>query len=145
MPAGPPLEARDRMGRTPLHYAVCGIENPLAPVEPSAASVRALIEAGADVNASDSGGWRPLHFAATSRSNATVVGVLISAGAEVDVQDNYGNTPLWRAVFEYRGDGATILALLEAGARPNVMNTSGVSPRELAHTIDNTDVAKLFD
>ena len=73
-----------------------------------------------------------------------MVGILISAGALVDAQDKNGNTPLSNAVFEYRGDGATILALVGAGASPDIVNAYGVSARELARTIDDSDAAKFF-
>lgn len=98
----------DKAGRTPLHYAAFGVDDRLAPLEPPGVQVRvrALVEAGADVNATDSCGMRPLYFAAmrrsTIRGTSSVVGVLISGGAEVDALDSHGNTPLSNAVCGYR-------------------------------------------
>jgi hypothetical protein len=58
--------------------------------------------------------------------------ILLRAGARVDAPDTRGNTPLWRAVFESRGRGDTIQALLAAGANPDLPNQSGVTPGQLA-------------
>ncbi|MFC9534473.1 ankyrin repeat domain-containing protein [Streptomyces sp. NPDC056975] len=82
----------------------------------------------------------PLHFAAQSQA-APAVGVLLAAGAPVDVGDSNGNTALFNAVFNYRGDPATLQALLAAGADPEQQNAKGMSPRGLADLIGNYDVA----
>ena len=70
--------------------------------------------------------------------------ILIAAGAPVDLRDSNGNTPLWRAVFSSRGDGAVIKLLRDAGADPYAENASGVTPRALARTIANFDVTQFF-
>ena len=70
--------------------------------------------------------------------------ILLRAGAMVDAQDTRGNTPLWRAVFESRGRGDTIQALLAAGANPDLPNQSGVTPGQLAERIANLDVAQFI-
>lgn len=62
----------------------------------------------------------------------TAVGSLLVAGAAVDAPDEQGNTPLWQAVFSYRGDGAVMSLLVKAGADPDMANLHGVSPRRLA-------------
>jgi ankyrin repeat protein len=121
----------DRLGRSGLHYAAAG----------DLAAVRAAIEAGADVSAGDSAGWTPLHFAAQAQ-RADIAVELLANGAVVDAVDAQGNTPLWRAVFNYRGDPAVLDALREAGADPDQANTHGVSPRQLAGRIANYDVAQ---
>lgn len=100
--------------------------------------VRALIEQGAEVNASDANGWTALHFAAQAQS-APVAAELLAAGATVDSPDEHGNTPLWRAVFSHRTEPATLRTLLAAGADPDRDNAHGVSPRALAEHIANTD------
>lgn len=56
---GAELEARDRRGLTPLHYAAQNSR---------AAAVSALADAGANVNAEDREGRTPLHWAVFSRS-----------------------------------------------------------------------------
>jgi uncharacterized protein len=117
-----------------LHYAAA---------EGAAARVSELLLAGLDPGASDHEGWTPLHFAAQANSEA-VTSLLLDAGAAVDPQDGYGNTPLARAVFSSRGRGAVIELLRSRGANPCLKNSHGVSPVELARTIENYDVARFF-
>ena len=70
--------------------------------------------------------------------------MLLKAGAEIDACDGYGNTPLFRAVFNYREDGETIRALVAGGANPDRSNKSGISPRSLAKTIANYNVETVL-
>ena len=106
--------------------------------------VRRLSQSPEVVSVRDSDGFTALHFAAME-SQAEVVSILVAVGAEVDARDRWGNTPLWRAVFNSRGHGETVLALLAAGADPDLANKSGVSPRALADKIANYDVRQFFE
>jgi ankyrin repeat protein len=124
----------DSFGRTDLHYAV---------VDREPDKVTALLAAGLDPNARDKNGWTPLHFAAQNQDPAAAR-QLIAHGARVDAVDEHGNPPLFKAVFNYRGDGATIVCLLDAGADPDLANSHGVSPRKLSHTIANYDSKGFF-
>jgi uncharacterized protein len=124
----------DRDKRTELHYAARDNDLHLA---------RALVEAGADVNAQDSSGFAPLHFAA-SQWAVDVATLLLAAGAKVDPVNRLGNTPLWDAVFNSRGRGEMIEALIAAGADPRHMNGAGQTPLGLARIIANYDVAQYF-
>ena len=76
--AGANLDATDRKGCVPLHYAVQRRSSSLASL---------LIEAGANVNVTNSYGATPLHIAVTWRSEA-MVAMLVKAGAEVNVKDD---------------------------------------------------------
>ncbi|GAB1641434.1 ankyrin repeat domain-containing protein [Krasilnikovia sp. MM14-A1259] len=127
-----PSQHRDRMGRTELHDAAAAGD---------VATVRSLVAQGADVDTADKAGWTALHFAAQAQA-AAVAAELLTAGATADSTDEHGNTPLWRAVFCYRGDPATLNRLAAAGADPDRVNAHGVSPRALAARIANTDVAQ---
>ena len=53
-------------------------------------AVKQHLAAGTDVNAKDSVGQTPLHFAA----NKEIAELLIAEGADVNVKDERGNTPL---------------------------------------------------
>jgi uncharacterized protein len=105
--------------------------------------LRELVASGIDPNLEDREGWSALHFAAQS-GVAECVEVLLEVGANVDARDKFGNTPLWRAVFNYRGRGTVITRLLLAGSDPHALNRSGVSPASLAQTTANNEVARFF-
>lgn len=124
----------DRGGRTPLANAVIGEEGNI---------VELLLRSKVNVNRPDAQGYTPLHHAA-QRHLAAIVDALIAAGAEVDAKDSFGNTPLFRAVFESRGRGEVLHALIRAGADQHAQNNSGVSPKELAASIANFDVSSLL-
>ena len=77
--------ARNRNGRTPMHYAAQSA---------SPALVTALAQAGAELNAPDAkGGWTPLHLAAWFSTTPSVVAALLAAGADPAVRDKAGKTP----------------------------------------------------
>lgn len=124
----------DRYGREELHYRA---------LEGDVQAVRERLAAGDPPSLADRAGWTPLHFAAQGQ-HAEVARVLARAGGAVNARDSYGNTPLWRAVFNSRGEGYTIKALLAAGADPDLPNDSGVTPRQLAERIANFDVAQFL-
>ena len=78
------------------------------------ASVKALLEEGADVNAKYRYDATPLFFAA-DRGNAELVQLLIDRGATINAKDTfYGVTPLQWASFNERTDVVKIL--LKSGA-----------------------------
>lgn len=128
------VKTRDRMGRTPLHYAVIdgpdGSANDWKEKDPARkaelhsrsvefklSNARHLIDSGADVNAKDDQGFTPLHFAAT-RDSVEVVRLLLDSGAEVDPVNDKGQTPLACAVADPWTDPDTLGLLRERGADP---------------------------
>ena len=110
--AGANPHARDRYGRTPLHYvAEDDDDNP--------AAVRLLIQYGADVNVRSNGDVTPLHLAASWADNLAIVLVLLEAGANPNAQDADGETPLF--YHDNFGLNPEIeRALVNAGADPNI-------------------------
>ena len=126
MAGGADIAARDDIGRTPLHFAAEGNENP--------AVIEALLAAGADPMARlDAStvfdGETPLHVAAYNEHPA-VVEVLVAAGANVDARDEDGDTPLMKAAIT--GSLTVVNALLRAGADPRARG--GSSSRTILHT-----------
>lgn len=77
-------DARTGLGSTPLH---------LAATNPDVSALKALLAAGANVNAKDDDGNTPLHMAAyTNRIEAAKV--LLEAGADVNIKTTAGRTPM---------------------------------------------------
>ena len=68
-----------------------------------------LIGSGADVNAADAQGWRPLHLAAAN-NNLDSMKQLVAQGAEVGASNGEGRTALSLA--------QELLACLQPGGRP---------------------------
>ena len=99
--------------------------------EGDVATVRQLIESGADINVAESDGMTPLHWAA-GRGYVEVTRLLLEAGADVAVGTRIGTyTPLHLAVRE--GHTAVSKLLIEAGADITAATTnSGVTPLHLA-------------
>ena len=102
--AGAGVEAKDNKGRTPLHFATGGDLRRPGPVRNSVITpvhkfgnplaIRALADAGANVNAKDEDDRSPLHYAAELRVRPEVVQALLNAGADVNARDSHGRTPL---------------------------------------------------
>lgn len=135
------INARDKDGRTPLHWACRGVHlevvkflvdrgadvnaedsNRVVPlhslaVRNSAAAIAILVAKGAKVDAKDYGGNTALHYAAMSNA-ADAVAILIEKGADIENRENYGRTPLILCARE-RGGPCTIKVLLDAGADVN--------------------------
>lgn len=80
---------------------------------------KALIDAGAEIHATDEDGFTPLHNARRSES---VVRVLIEAGADVKARNKDGFTPLFFA------DEGSAKAMIEAGADVNENDDQGFTP-----------------
>jgi hypothetical protein len=87
---GADVTARDRDGRTPLHYAASNGTH---------ADIQALLDAGADLMARDKiWGSTPLHWAAQSGTSVSLR-ALLDAGADAKAKNKNGKTP-WDSAQE---------------------------------------------
>ena len=110
--------------KTPLH-CLCERNNG----GDRAACFELLRDAGANLEASDSEGYRPLHFAARSKS-VELVSLLVQARVNVDATGNGGITALHLA--GRRGAADCVEVLLAAGASVNARNVDGSTSFEVA-------------
>lgn len=94
--------------------------------------VAELIRGGADIHATGTNGWTPLHMAA-ARGQVEKARLLIDAGADVNrrTEIDASETPLMEAAF--RGQPSTVRLLLEHGADPSMRDTvNDRTPLEIA-------------
>jgi len=131
--AAQPKAARRQVGEekvTPLHVA--GLtEDP--------AVAKALLEAGADVNARDAGGRTPLHWAVGL--SVPYVQELLKKGANVNAEDLQKRTPLHCLVVSAGADVVQLLA--DSGANVNARDADGRTPLRAA-PLTRTDIRRLL-
>lgn len=114
--ANPSLaNGRDAADSTPLHHAA-GFG--------TVAVMKALLDRGAEVNATNRTQSAPLHWAILDAGKA---GLLIERGANVNARSADGRTPLYLAASQRNGD-AVLRLLLEKGADPNLAMPNGRTP-----------------
>lgn len=111
-----------------------------------------LLSRGADPNAPDENGWRPLHAAVgqvdfkksiDNIKSVEFVKLLLRHGANVGEWDvNHNETPILCACDPPHVDMAHVL--LEAGADPNVVRPDGESPLLLCAAAQNLELVTLL-
>lgn len=117
----------------PLHRAV---------IEGKTDALRALLgEPHADADASDNNGWTALHVAAFA-GRLEAARLLIQHGACLDAVDQQQNTPVMFAAL--RSHIALVQLLLEAGADPEITNSSGKDAQVVAALVDSAPIARLL-
>ncbi|HEY5667320.1 MAG TPA: ankyrin repeat domain-containing protein [Gammaproteobacteria bacterium] len=98
-----------------------------------------LIDAGADVNATQAEGTSPLHWA-VYRKDAALVDRLLEMGADPSARNRFGSSPLAEAVKT--ADAGLVDRLLAAGADPDTPNLDGQTALMLAARTGSLDVAE---
>lgn len=101
----------------------------VAAYENDAQLVRQFVGWGADLEAQDRDGERPVHWAASANAQNSL-SALIDAGADKNAKDAYQETPLMKAALS--GSPYTFISLLEAGADQKVAQDNGVSVMDIA-------------
>ncbi len=101
----------------------------------------AQIRAGADVNAAQPDGTRPIHWA-VYKVDHELLDALIAKKAKVDVANQFGSTPLAEAAK--LADATMVKALLDAGARPDTPNQDGETALMLAIKTGELPVVQML-
>ena len=136
-----PNAATNHRRSSPLHYAADGfITGPDWDAKRQVATLRCLLDHGADLHAQDKNGATPLHRAVRTRC-AAAVKYLLQAGADPTLQNKPGSTPFHLAVQNTGrgGSGAAeaisaqreiIEEFLSMGVSPELKNGKGESVRD---------------
>jgi len=127
-----PVDADDRMGRTPLHVAA---------YEGAPSVAELLLEAGANGDLRDQLDRTPLHVAA-GEGDDDLVSMLVAHGVRLDALDARGRTPLLHALAEGHLD--IVSALIEAGADADARDDNGVSALHFAVAESDLDAVRLL-
>ncbi len=105
------------------------------------ATVRSLLDSGADVNAAQRNGSTALHWA-IYRDDAETVDLLIDRGADVTVKTREGISPLFMASLY--GNAVIIESLLDAGADANEAGPNTETQVMLAARNGNPDAIRTL-
>lgn len=122
------VNARNDWGETPLHIALTTRRARDRNNVNSIATVKQLLDAGADVNVSkiNSNGKFTTLFLAIDTRNIHIIGLLIEAGADIDERSSDDYNPL---ILAMEDDSVEIVRfLVEKGASVDVANGWGESP-----------------
>lgn len=151
--AGADVKVRD-LGETPLHIVVDScLESRYEHFNKQRCSkrceraagdfrkvVKALVKAGADVNAKDNSGETPLHRV----KNKEITEALIEAGADVHARDNLNTTPLHnfcKKSSRYVSEKGIIVVLINAGADVKTRNNLAQTPLDC---VEDEFIIKTF-
>lgn len=128
--SGAKINVQDEDGRTALHYTVIGarISNSQLFEQEQVQLLDTLLKYKADLNIKDKEGNTALS-AALQSTNGQHIGImelekLLVSGANPNIQNNQGKTPLMLAC-ELNSDFEVILALVQAGADPKLVDQAG--------------------
>lgn len=117
---------------TALHFAV---------ESGNKATVKVLLDAGADVSAQTNDGVAPLHTA-TANGQFAIAKFLVEAGANVNARNKNGGTPLHAAAVFWQPKIARLL--IDAGANVLAKDSEGRSPLHEAAGHESLAVAQLL-
>lgn len=110
--------------------------------------LEALLKSGAGIEVEGRDGVRALMFAAAGgphrelNRHVECIQLLSEAGASLDARDSGGNTALHIAAL--RGRGKLVSTLIASGARAELTNRDGKTPRDLAIESGYASVAEIL-
>jgi len=85
--------------------------------------------------------YQGLH-AAAHRGDVAKIGQLVARGADLDARDPYGRTPLHVATFARQRE--VVRALLQAGARPGLLESDRYDAVTIAAVADDEETLRLL-
>ena len=95
-----------------------------------------------NINASNSWGWTPLHYAA-KEGNPKHISLILDTNAEINVQCKNGNTPLHIATSNAKEQN--IITLIDAGSNIKIKNTDGNTAYMMAKENKKLKFLKIFE
>jgi len=134
------VKAKDRYGRTPLHYAACIVHQSAPKI------VHYLVEKGATVDIRDGGGRTALHAVMRNESPHAleIAWMLLDQRDNTNEKDNFGSTPLHLAVRNRHESAPNMVRLLlEKGASVTAEDNYGRTPLLLATTNDSNHAMEI--
>ena len=126
------MDARDYLGRTPLHLAARNPDETVAKI---------LISHNAEVDSRDVYNYTPLHYAALFE-NLSTFDILLQYGASPHANGNLSVTPFHMA--GERGCVEMITCLLKGGGNPNVSDQYSATPLYYAACDGNYEVIEAL-
>ena len=141
--AGADVDARNNVGKTGLHTALCCI--PWFHCENRTEVVKQLVNYKTDVNAKDKFSFTPLHYAAAFSAEKEF-DVLLEAGARINEISKNGGTALHTAVSYSPFYGViTAEKLILAGINMDKVNNSGKTALDIARDVGSSHLVKAIE
>ncbi|HNX58135.1 MAG TPA: ankyrin repeat domain-containing protein [Spirochaetota bacterium] len=129
---GADMNLKNNKGQSALHIA-CRYGN--------MKKASALLKKGAEINSIDSQGMTPL-IISVKRGDPEMVSMLLKSKADYSIFDNSDYSALMYSVkMNYM---KTAERLIRMGANPNLKNSKGISPLDIARMNGNTSMEKVL-
>lgn len=106
------------------------------------AAVELLSTAGGDINVRDLYGWTPLMRAAENHQMQIAQNLINHSEILIDAQNDFGSTALHRAAANGFVDFARML--LNRGAKTDIKDKDGYTPKKLAQRLGHTQIVELL-